>query len=247
MHAYSAHAGVFITKHACVFIMRHACVFTIIHNDVGALQLANCYNRNDCWTRAHLLAYAARYGTAVGYDEQLLTDLHGHKLFSAVPMITKLRSFLLVADDGKLQLGTAAPAPEVAYPGARNSSDSDENLPTPTKMFRLRRKSSSYAGATASSVYYTAEAVLREAANLCERSLRAALVGRLEAASWGVGSGEALLPTNVKTVRTVLLFVRPKESDDVFLQVPSYATYKNDKAGVALVSVSLISHCTLPH
>ena len=88
-------------------------------------------------------------------------------------------------------------------------------------------------------MYYTAEVVMREASKLCERSLRVVL-SAAERAPWGVGSFASLLPKSVKTVRPVLLFVRPAEGDDLYLQVSSYSLYERDAAGVAMVSVALL-------
>ena len=175
--------------------------------DAGALQLANCYNSNDCFSRAHLLSYAARYGTAVAYDVSLLVDLHDNKLFSPVPSITKLRCFLLIADDGALELGEPAAPP--AAPG----------IP----------------GAAEGSKYYTTAAVTRAAHGLVARSIRRVLA-ETSPRDFGVASGKSFLPKTVASVRPVLCFVKEKEEDDLFLLVSAYSLYKNDAAGLELVS-----------
>lgn len=81
--------------------------------DFGALHLANDYNKSDCFTRAHLLEIARRHGTSVGYGEQMLVDLHKFNLFAAIPCITKIRSFLFMADDGQVALSVTIHFPQV--------------------------------------------------------------------------------------------------------------------------------------
>ena len=177
--------------------------------DTTALPLANKYNSSDCFSLAHLQSFAAEYGRAVAYDENLLVDLHENSLFSAIPNITKHRSFLLLADDGELDLGSkAATAPVDEYPGA-----------------------------TSETLYYKAKDLQQVRSELTSRSLARVLAG--SAREYGVGSGLYLLPKKVESVRPVLCFVRPKEEDDLFMLVNLYSSYKNDDAGISKVNEAL--------
>ena len=177
--------------------------------DTTALPLANKYNQSDCFSLAHLQSFAAEYGRAVAYDETLLLDVHEYSLFSAIPNITKHRSFMLLADDGELDLGSKAAAPP-----------NDE-----------------YPGATSDSVYYKATDLHEVLAKLIQRSLARLLASG--ARVHGVGSGHYLLPKHVDSVRPVLCFVRPKEEDELFMLVDSYSSYANDDAGVSKVNDAL--------
>ena len=177
--------------------------------DTTALPLANKYNSSDCFSLAHLQSFAAEYGRAVAYDESLLVDLHENSLFSAIPNITKHRSFLLLADDGELDLGSkAATAPNDEYPGA-----------------------------TSESLYYKAKDLHEVLFNLTSRSFARVLDGG--AREYGVGSGLYLLPKKVDSVRPVLCFMRPKEEDELFMLVNSYSSYANDAAGISKVNEAL--------
>ena len=160
-----------------------------------------------------MLQLGKPYATCVGYDETLLIDLHVNSLFGAIPQINKLRSFLLVADDGEIRLGDATDAPAEKFPGS-----------------------------TAASHYYTAAAVEREVAGVIRRSALRLLPQMLSGVStFGIGSGSTLLPSSVSAVRPVLLFVRPREEDVVYLKVSEYSNFNRDDAGVAQVNAALAS------
>ena len=181
--------------------------------DIGANKLANKYNSSDCWSLGHLLEHASLYGSSYTYDEQLLVDLHTAPhtvLFGQVPQVTKLREYLLVADDGQLALGTPAAAPAEQYPGA-----------------------------SATAQYYSNEAVERECTALKRRSLLRLLDPSASPRSFGIGSGGSLLPASVTSVRTVICLVKPKEDDALWLLVPSFSSFKADEAGVAKVNAAL--------
>ena len=133
-------------------------------------------------------------------------------LFTQVPQVTKLREYLLIADDGLLRLADPAAPPPEPYPGA-----------------------------SASATYYTNEAVARELLALRRRSLRRLLDPSIEGRTYGIGSGLSLLPDCVSSVRRVLCFVKPKEEDLLWLQVSGYSTFQADAAGVAKVNAALAS------
>eukprot|EP00966_Prymnesium_polylepis_P167795 3878999-Prymnesium_polylepis.1 len=181
--------------------------------DITANKVANKYNASDCWSIGHLLQHAGDYATAVAYDQSLLIDLHAPEhatLFTQVPQVTKLREYLLMADDRHVALGEAAAPPTEPYPGA-----------TPT------------------AIYYSNDAVDREITSLKQRSLRRLLDPSAAARSFGVGSGGSLLPSSVASVRSVICLVKPKEDDELWLLVPSYTSYSIDAAGLAKVNAAL--------
>ena len=93
--------------------------------------------------------------------------------------------------------------------------------------------STPYPSGGADSKYYLAETVLAQLAALKERSIRRVL--RSDRSTFGVGSGNRLLPECVDSVRVVLCFVRPREEDNLFLLVQEYSLYANDENGVAKV------------
>ena len=160
-----------------------------------------------------MLQHGSGYATAVGYDENLLTDLHQNALFAPIPQITKLRCFLMLADDGMVDLGPVATPPSEAFPGSTPLSE-----------------------------YYTAAAVEREITNLIGRSLRRWLPEIIKRESgFGVGCGTALLPKHVTSVRPVLLFAKPREEDQHYLLVASYSLFSSDADGVAKVNAALAS------
>ena len=181
--------------------------------DIGANKLANKYNSSDCWSLGHPLEHASLYASSCTYDESLLVDLHAAPytvLFGQVPQVTKLREYLLVADDGQLALGTPAAAPAEPYPGA-----------------------------SATAQYYSNEAVKRECTALKRRSLLRLLDSSASPCSFGIGSGGSLLPASVTSVRTVICLVKPKEDDALWLLVPSFSLFKADEAGVTKVNAAL--------
>lgn len=81
--------------------------------DLVARQIAGRYNKSDCFNNGQLVELMRPYATAGSYDgNQLQTWKEGTKdLFSVVTHIMSYRCFLLVADDGKLNLGTPAVPP----------------------------------------------------------------------------------------------------------------------------------------
>ena len=127
------------------------------------------------------------------------------------PQVTKLREYLLIADDGQLALGTHSAMPAEPYPGA-----------------------------SATAQYYSNEAVDRECIALKQRSLLRLLdPSSTSPCSFGIGSGCSLLPTSVTSVRTVICLVKPKEDDTLWLLVPSFSLFKADEVGVAMVNAAL--------
>lgn len=186
--------------------------------DILANKLANKYNASDCFSIAHLAQHASNYGTAIAYDLDLLVDLHAQphaSLFKEVPNITKLREYLLMADDGLVNLGEPAEAPTDPFPGASSASR-----------------------------YYPNSTINREITALKKRSLcRIYVAGGLRrpARDFGVGSGGSLLPGEVGlcTMRKVLCFVKCKEDDEVWLLVNDWSCFQRDPAGVAKINEAL--------
>ena len=121
----------------------------------------------------------------------------------------QLRTYLLMADDGLVQLETT-PAPADPYPGA-----------------------------TSSAVYYLNSVIERELAALVRRSLSRMLHPSAPPRSYGMGSGGSLLPASVTSVRPVICLVKPKESDGVWLLVPGFSSFKDDASGVAKMNKAL--------
>lgn len=100
----------------CVVVVYMVVGHTKFGPDLIARQFAGVYNSSDAFKHGQLVRMMTPYATAGAYDDKVL---HTWKkgtmnLFDPIAHIMSYRCFLLLADDGEVQLGdpVAQPAPD---------------------------------------------------------------------------------------------------------------------------------------
>lgn len=177
--------------------------------DVAAQKTAGAYNANDTFNHGMLNKLFSSHVTAVGYDENLLWTWKAATpdLFQAVGNISKYRQFMILRDDGLLNLGA---------PLSKAASEA-KDFPCDGPVF-------------------TDEVLQREAQLLAERALVGMVLPALHAKTYeGIGSGSGLfglktsflVPLKPKVAYQVRLFKRPGPKDKVWIEQVGYQKTKD--------------------
>ena len=225
----------FVALLICLGVLDVACLdFMLPYHgkfgpDLVAQKTACHYNHGDTFNLAMLLEHFSPYCSVRAYDGNLL---HTWKegtvhIFRPVQNITSYRRFMLIADDGNIELKHVNPPPDVS-----------ERFPNSGKFY--------------------SEVDLHEAARARkERSLHGIVSAVLAGTYTGIGAGAAsgiysssnaqLLPSIIKKVDNVRLFMKVRDSDVHWIEQVSYQKTKDPSAvSMALQKVIPFSASTIP-
>ena len=152
--------------------------------DVLAQKVAGSYNSGDTFSEAMLVEHFSRYSFPRVYGGTMLRTWKegSSRLFHAVAHITSYREFMMIADDGAVDLGKPT---------------------TPTAAYAQRYPDDGN--------FYKGEVLRREAEALKRRSLPGVVKSVLQGNHCGLGAGQIsdeprLFPRTIKTLRIVRLF-----------------------------------------
>ena len=173
--------------------------------DIAAQKTAGAFNSRDTFNHGMLNNHFSDHVTTIAYDHKLLKDWKAATpdIFEPVDNITSYRNFMLLADDGKVDLGEPL-----------------KKTDTPAKDFPSSGKVSS------------SEVQEREAQKLAQRSLLEKILPAVHRKSFsGIGSGSGdygprtsalVSATNLPEIRKVRLFVRLSSAYEFYIEQENY-------------------------
>lgn len=187
----------------CVHLLYMVVGHTKFGPDLVARAIAGKFNSEDTFNHAMLNSHISKYGTVYAYDDEVLETWRRATpiLFRPVENIMSYRSFLIIADDGKVDLTEVEP------------SGTMEKYPTKGKYYLWK------------DVVRQAEMLAsRSLVKLIPQVMDGTYRGIGEGALPGIqndASGARLLPRTVTETRTVRIFLQKCEADKLCLeQVP---------------------------
>jgi len=190
--------------------------------DLVARAIAGRFNQSDVFNHAQLVNLMRPYATAGAYDVEVLQTWKrgSHRLFAPIDHIMSYRSFLLLADDGSVNLGE----PAVVDQGFKT-------FPDPGLLVEDAVLQRECKAAAARSLH---SHVLPSLRNKKYRGVgRSSMPGHTDSQS-----DARLLPTTVSSCRLVRLFTRRSEADKVWREQQGWMTSCTvDRVNTALAHI----------